>query len=273
MIEDLFFIEKQAYRESSVHHLDARVKILITLTAIIAIVAFPYTSLVFFVFIAFYLFFLTLWGISHLPWRFYLQRVIAILPFGGFLIVFQIFYKNRYFTEFHAIAELPLGIVIYQESALFAVILFAKFLVCISFVILLSSTTRMQDILEGARRLGFPAEFTLIVGMMVRYVFVLGYVIRKVQNALETRCFDPFNHQLSYRYRIRQLGYTIGTIFLRSYEQGERTYTAMLCRGYGRDAHIFIRKKPLTIRDRTYLAGSMAFLIAVPVGIYLSAIL
>jgi cobalt/nickel transport system permease protein len=270
MIEDLFFIEKQAYRESPVHHLDARVKILITLTAIIAIVAFPYSPLVFSVSLAFYLLFLVLWGTSHLPWRFYLQRVITILPFGAFLIIFQIFYKNRYFTEFHTLAELPLGIVIYQESVLFAAILAAKFLVCISFVILLSSTTRMQDILEGARRLGCPAEFTLIIGMMVRYVFVLGYVIRKVQNALETRCFDPFNHQLPYRYRIRQLGYTVGTIFLRSYEQGERTYTSMLCRGYNRDAHVFIRKKHLTPVDRNYLIGSLAFLIAVPIWVYLS---
>jgi cobalt/nickel transport system permease protein len=269
MIEDLFLIEKQAYRDSPVHRLDARVKILITLTAIIAIVAFPYDTLVFTVSAAFYLFFLVLWGVSGIPWRFYLHRILAILPFGAFLIVFQIFYKNRYFSEFHAIAELPLGIAIYQESVLFAGILSAKFLVCISFVVLLSSTTRMQDILEGARRLKFPAEFTLIVGMMVRYVFVLGYVIRKVQNALETRCFDPFNHQLSYRYRIKQLGYTIGTIFLRSYEQGERTYTAMLCRGYGRDAHVFIRKKPLTSFDRWYLFGSLAILIAVPIVVYL----
>ena len=32
---------------------------------------------------------------------------------------------------------------------------------------------------------------------------------------------------------MKQIGYTVGTIFIRSYEQGERVYTSMLCRGYG----------------------------------------
>ena len=44
---------------------------------------------------------------------------------------------------------------------------------------------------------------------------------------------------------MKQVGYTIGTIFIRSYEQGERVYTSMLCRGYGRDSHIFLYKKTL----------------------------
>ena len=46
MIEDLFFIEKHAYRDSPVHRLDARVKILVTFAAIIAIVAVPHSTAV-----------------------------------------------------------------------------------------------------------------------------------------------------------------------------------------------------------------------------------
>ncbi len=265
MIEDLFLIEKQAYRDSAVHRLDARVKILIMLGAIIAIIAFPYTSLIFVVAALLYLLFLLFWIVSGLPLVFYIKRVLAILPFGAFLIFFQIFYTNRFFPEFHAVVTLPLGITIYRESIQFAGILTAKFLICISFVILLSSTTRMQDMLEGARRLGFPADFTLVIGMMVRYVFVLGYVFWKVQQALETRCFDPFNSQLPYRYRLKQLGYTIGTIFLRAYEQGERTYVSMLCRGYSRNVHVFVKKRPLPFREWVILLATLSYLVLVPV--------
>lgn len=270
MIEDLFLIEKQAYRDSRIHRMDARVKILIALAAIIAIIALPYTPLVFLVAALFYLLFLLFWGISRLPILFYLKRVLVILPFGAFLIFFQIFYTNRFFSEFHAVATFPLGITIYRESIQFAGILAAKFLICISFIILLSSTTRMQDMLEGARRLGFPADFTLIIGMMIRYVFVLAYVFRKVQQALETRCFDPFNSQLPYRYRLKQIGYTIGTIFLRAYEQGERTYVSMLCRGYSRNVHVFVKKKPLPAQDWTILLATLCFLVLVPVLTYLT---
>ncbi len=45
--------------------------------------------------------------------------------------------------------------------------------------------------LEGAGRMGLPAEFALTLGMMIRYLFVFGYIYRKVNESLATRCFDP----------------------------------------------------------------------------------
>jgi energy-coupling factor transporter transmembrane protein EcfT len=101
-----------------------------------------------------------------------------------------------------------------------------KFVYCISFIILLSSTTKMHDMLEGGRRMGLPPEFALALGMMIRYLFVFGYMYRKIQETLRTKCFDPFDSRLPYRYRLNQIGYAIGTMFIRSYEQGERVYTA-----------------------------------------------
>ena len=47
MIEDLFLIEKQTYRDSFIHRLDARVKIIISFAAIIAMVAVPYSTTVY----------------------------------------------------------------------------------------------------------------------------------------------------------------------------------------------------------------------------------
>ena len=77
------------------------------------------------------------------------------------------------------VAVLPFGINIYAESIQFAFILFVKFIITISFIILLSSTTKVQDMLDGGRRLGLPAEFALALGMMIRYLFVFGYMYRK----------------------------------------------------------------------------------------------
>ncbi len=116
--------------------------------------------------------------------------------------------------------------------------------------------------------MGLPPEFALTLGMMIRYLFVFGYIYRKVNESLATRCFDPFNPALPYRYRLKQVGYTIGTIFIRSYEQGERVYTSMLCRGYGRDSHIFVAKKPLRGTEWAFLFMSMAFVIVVPVWVW-----
>ena len=265
MIEDLFFLEKQTYKKSPVHALDARVKIIIAFAAIIAIVAVPYSTVIYTVGAVFFLFFALMWAASGLSPVVYLKRLIVILPFGIFLIVFQIFFKNPYYEEFTTIATLPFGIEVYAESVQFASILLVKFLISVSFIILLSSTTRTQDLLEAAGRMGLPAEFTLTLGMMIRYLYVFGYMIRKMTQSLETRCFDPFDRALPYRYRLEKVAYAVGTLFIRSYEQGERTYMAMLCRGYGRESHLYIARKPLKGYDWAVLATGMALVIATPV--------
>jgi cobalt/nickel transport system permease protein len=272
MIEDLFIIEKQANRKSPVHDLDARAKIVTCFAAVVSMVAVPYSPIVFPVGLVFFTLFAILWAASRLSPFVYARRVLLVIPFGFFLIFVQIFVQNPYYTVFTPIADLPLGIHIYRESVEFATILLVKFLVSISFIILLSSTTRVPDLLEGAGRLGLPAEFSLVLGMMIRYIFVFGYITRKVGESLSARCFSPFDSQLPYRYRLRVLAYTIGTLFIRSYEQGERTYLAMLCRGYGRESHLYIRKKPLGRKDLVFLATCMPVVVCTPVIVWLASL-
>jgi len=62
MIEDLFLIEKQTYRNSPIHELDARAKIVLCFAAVVAMVAVPYSPLVFPVGLVFFLLFALLWG-------------------------------------------------------------------------------------------------------------------------------------------------------------------------------------------------------------------
>ena len=272
MIEELFYIEKAAYRNSFIHQIDARVKIVGLFAVIIAMVAIPYSPTVFSVGVIFFAFLTALWAFAGLQWQIYVKRLCMVLPFGLFIILFQIFFTNRFYPVFHVIANLPFGIHIYAESVEFAAILLVKFIVCVTAIILLSSTTKLHDMLEGAGRMGLPPEFALTFGMMIRYLFVFGYIYRKINESLTTRCFDPFNPALSYSYRMKQIGYTVGTIFIRSYEQGERVYTSMLCRGYGKDSHIFISKKPLRSVDWSFLLFCLIFATIVPLTIWFTAV-
>ena len=272
MIEDLFQIEKHAYKDSFIHRLDARVKIVITFAAIIALVTVPYSPMIYTVGAIFFAFFCVLWACTGLSPVIYAKRAFAIIPLWGVIIFFQIFLKNKYYTTYDVVVSLPFGIHIYAQSIEFAFILFVKFVVSISFIILLSSTTKTQDMLEGGVRMGLPAEFALALGMMIRYLFVFGYMFRKINETLKTKCFDAFDRHLSYRYRLQQLGYTIGTMFIRSYEQGERVYTSMLCRGYGRESYLFVTKKPLKGAEWAFLSLSLVFIIAVPVSAWLAGI-
>jgi cobalt/nickel transport system permease protein len=268
MIEELFQIERDAYKDSVIHRIDARVKIVIAFAAIIALVAVPYSTMIYTVGAIFFVFFALLWICTRLSFVTYLRRVFAIVPLWGVIIFFQIFLKNKYYTEYEVLFSLPFGISIYTQSVEFAFILLVKFIICISFIILLSSTTRMHEMLEGAARMGLPPEFALALGMMIRYLFVFGYMYRKINETLQTKCFDAFDHHLPYRYRLQQLGYTLGTMFIRSYEQGERVYTSMLCRGYGRESYLYVGRKPLKTGEWAFLVVSIAFIITVTVTIW-----
>lgn len=273
MIDELFQIERDAYKDSVIHRIDARVKIVIAFAAIIALVAVPYSDrdMVYTVGALFLVFFCLLWCCTRLSFTVFVRRLWAIIPIWGIIILFQIFLKNRYYTDYHVVMSLPLGINIYAESIEFACILLVKFVVCIAFIILLSSTTKMHEMLEGGARMGLPPEFALALGMMIRYLFVFGYMYRKVNETLATKCFNAFDRHLPYRYRLRQIGYMVGTMFIRSYEQGERVYTSMLCRGYGRDSYLFVERKPLKGGEWAFLSFSLVFIIAVPLGVWLTS--
>ncbi|NLX48292.1 MAG: cobalt ECF transporter T component CbiQ [Methanospirillum sp.] len=271
MIERLFEIERLADGDSPVHRLDARVKIMVCFGAVVALVALPRGDALFPVALAFGILLALFLAISRIRLLAFAARVLAILPFGLSILVFQVLFPASPVHDPTVVVHLLPGLAVTAEALEVAVQLGVRFLLCLGFVILLSSTTRVQDLLTGARRLGLPSEFTLILGMMTRYLFVFGQMFVRISNALATRCFDPLDRALPYGYRLRETGYTLGTMFIRSYEQGERTYQAMLCRGYGKDAYLLVPRKPLLAAEWVVLGGCMAVVVGAPISALLLA--
>jgi cobalt/nickel transport system permease protein len=93
--------------------------------------------------------------------------------------------------------------------------------------ILLAATTQIPDLLDGFRRLRMPRVITAIMGFMVRYLDVIIGEWNRMRVALRSRAYRPRN--------LRQAGALAaasGSLFIRSYERGERVYLAMLSRGF-----------------------------------------
>ena len=269
MIEEIYAIEALAMGTTWVHRLDARLKIILAFLMIIVMVAYPIKADVWISGLIVLIPCAVLWLSAKFPLGTYIRRLFLVLPFGVLIIVFQIFFPNQLFETTTILYSLPLGffsLSIYAESVLFAGILLVKFLVCISYILLLSSTTTMQDLLIGGRRLGLPAEITLILGLMIRYLFVAAGMYQRTQNMFSVRCFSPFAKHLPHRYRLSVLAYAIGTLFIRSYEQGERVYMSMLCRGYGKDSYLHIPAKPFTKREWVGVLCSVVFCVSVMIS-------
>lgn len=92
---------------------------------------------------------------------------------------------------------------------------------------LLAATTAPADILVGLERLRVPRALTAIAGFMVRYLDLVADELRRLQVARVSRGDDP-----RWLWQGRAVATTAGSMFVRTFERGERVQQAMLARGF-----------------------------------------
>ncbi|MDQ3958585.1 MAG: energy-coupling factor transporter transmembrane protein EcfT, partial [Actinomycetota bacterium] len=90
-----------------------------------------------------------------------------------------------------------------------------------------AATTPIADLLRGLEALRAPRAFTSIAGFMSRYADVIAGEMRRMSIARRSRAHDP-----RYVWQARGTAAVAGTLFVRSFERGERIYAAMLSRGF-----------------------------------------
>lgn len=227
-------LENEAKKESYLHLLDGRVKLLILL--IIIIYAVFTTQITVLILLEFYL--LLLIYISKISFKTALIRVLLLLPFGGFIIAFQPFIHPG-----NVIWTLPFSINVTDAGLIWAALLFSRLIVSLTATVLLSSISPMQEVVQSFRKLSMPKEFAMIFSLMIRFLFMFLDELNRIRNAQKTRNFDIFNKKTTYMWRMKQLGYTIAMMFLRAYEQGEKIYLSMVSRGYSDNSNLFTEDK------------------------------
>jgi cobalt/nickel transport system permease protein len=93
--------------------------------------------------------------------------------------------------------------------------------------IILTWSTPVADMLDGLDQLHVPRALTTIAGFMVRYLDVVVGELHRLGIARVSRGDDP-----RWAWQGKAVAATAGTLFVRSYERGERVHHAMLARGY-----------------------------------------
>ncbi|BAW32285.1 MAG TPA: cobalt ECF transporter T component CbiQ [Methanothermobacter sp.] len=251
-MEDLITIERESLKESPVHRLDGRIKIIISLIMIVYAVN---TSDLLILFIM-EVYLLLLLSFSRIPLSYTLKRLFLILPFGGFIALFQLFIRSG-----DIIWTGPFGIHVTMQGLLFGILLFSKITVSITAIILLSSTTPMQELTNSMRGMRIPHTFVMLLNLTIRYLFFFYDELERIKNAQKTRCFDIWNKNTGYTWRLRKIGETIAMIFLRAYEQGEKAYLSMLSRGYSQKSQMYHEKSPLKRADILFIIMNITFII------------
>jgi cobalt/nickel transport system permease protein len=105
--------------------------------------------------------------------------------------------------------------------------IFAKATLGAATLMLLASTTPITSILHGLRRLRVPSVVVAIASFMIRYADVIASEMRRMKVGRQSRGYEP-----RVLWQARALASSAGTLFIRSYERGERVHLAMMSRGY-----------------------------------------
>jgi cobalt/nickel transport system permease protein len=217
------FIDRYSDLDSFIHKLDPRTKFITSLAFIVLVVLTPIRNWQ--AFVLYFCLVATCLAISKLPPLYVLRRSLVIFPFVLVIAIFIPFFKPGEVAGSYNIWLWQVSVT--YEGLLVLANVVTKAWLCILSLILLSATTKFTDLLKGLKELRMPKIVVLILSFMYRYIFVMVDEVMRMRQARDSR-----NSGGGKLRQLKTIGSMIGTLFIRSYERGERIYVAMLARGF-----------------------------------------
>lgn len=202
---------------SMIHRAPAHLKLVTLVTFMLIVVATPRGW--FPVFAGYLVILLGVVALSGVPFGYIAKRMLIETPFVLFAVLVPF------------IAEGPkievLGLTVSEPGLLAAWGLLAKGSLGVLASLTMAATTDPQDVLTGLRRLWMPDLIVQIMGFMLRYLDVVSAEMGRMMTAMRSRGCNPRSPR-----HWPVLARSLGALFIRSYERGERVHLAMLARGY-----------------------------------------
>jgi cobalt/nickel transport system permease protein len=256
-------IDIYQHQISSLHLLNTRVKSIFTLVFILCVSLSPSGSW------PAYILFLTVLAagitLSRLSIRRFLLRSLISLPFAlaAFPLILTGPEPHRQF-----IVTDHIWLIISQPGLIQFVSIAIKSWLSLMAAILLSSTTRFEELLSAFRQLGLPKLLVSILSLMWRYLSLMVDEARSLARARESRSVGQSSRG-SLVWRAGVTGKMVGNLLLRSLERSERVYAAMSSRGYTGEP-LYRISSPLTKKDYFMLLAGILLCIAILALAFLS---
>jgi cobalt/nickel transport system permease protein len=241
---DIGRLDRLSYRDTFVHHLDPRAKVIATMLFLFTVISFPKYEVA--ALVPFFLFPVLLMTIGEIPVWFIIKKMIIVSPFAIFIGIFNPILDTR-------TAAVIFGVSLSAGWISFLSILM-KFALTISVALLLIATTSFSGVCHALRRLGFPALFVSQLLFLYRYLFVLMEEAMRIIRARDMRSFGTRGTGMKVFMRL------IGALFIRTVNRAERIYCAMLSRGFQGDIPS-LKKVHIAFIDLAFMATTIAFLV------------
>ena len=261
----IHFLDSYRHGHSPIHRLDPRIKLVLSLAFILATALTPVG--VWPIYILLFAIVLSVEIVSELGVLRVLRRSSLALPFmlAALPLVF-----NAGSTRLFAI---PLGfgeLTVFAEGLDRFLSIAVRSWLSVQMAIVLASTTPFPDLLVAMRGIRIPRLLVAIFGLMWRYLFVMADEAGRLLRARESRSGHSAQPGLktggTVAWRARVTGGMAGSLFLRSFERGDRIHAAMASRGYNGEIKTLPQPAVPTLQWAV-LAGGLLLLAAI---LYLS---
>jgi cobalt/nickel transport system permease protein len=240
---DIGRLDRLAYRDTCVHRLEPRAKVIATMLFLVTVISFPKYEVA--ALVPFFLFPVLLLTLGGIPARFILRKVLLVSPFALLIGIFNPLLDTRTAV---VIVGVPLSAGL---LSFFSILL--KFALTVSATLLLIATTSFPGVCHAFRRLGFPSLFVSQLLFLYRYLFVLLEEAMRIIRARDMRSFGTRGAGMKVFARL------VGILFLRTVDRAERIYDAMLSRGFRGDIPTLKRSR-MAAADLAFMAAAAAFL-------------
>lgn len=162
---------------------------------------------------------------NGLSWRHLGRRLLVVLPFTGFILVFLPFT----YPGGEPLATMA-GLVITREGLEAAGMIALRVAAAVGFLSTLMACTTERELWLGMQGLHIPTPIVQLFLFILRYLRVLEYDLRALQVSCASRGFRP-GRSLAHRQTFRLLGEMLGALLVRSVGRAEIVYLALVSRG------------------------------------------
>lgn len=233
-LKESIFADEHASENGFLQSLDPRIKAITFLLFIILILFTKNIAIL----LCLYSLCLVLALFSKINLWFFLKRTWFFIPLFSLFIAIPALFSI--FTPGETLAILRLGVfklVITRQGLIGAILFVSRVITSVSFVVLLSITTRHFELLRVLRIFKIPQIFVMTLGICYRYIYLFIEIIENAYLAIKSRV----GRVSSVRRGQGIVAWNIASLWQRSYQLNEDVYKAMLSRGY--------RGEPVILND------------------------
>ncbi len=209
-------LELLADRDSPIHTLDARAKVLVTAVFIVSVVSFGRYELI--RLLPFFIFPVVMISRAKLPPLYLVRKVAFLCPFVLMVGLFNPVFDH---TALYQIGQLEI-----TGGWISLASLLIRSLLTVGAAVILMGTTGFTSICNALERLGIPQLFAVQLLFLHRYIFVLADEAARASRARELRSCGKKG------LGITSFGSLAGHLLLRTWQRAEHIHTAMQARGF-----------------------------------------